>query len=215
MMIRQPERNKAPSVITEGERLDENQDENGPGGPAASGHHTDASGDTEDENRDELFEEALREKEQFKRLAQRAQADLINYRQRAAAEEREAEQRALRRFAHRIMDVTDQFDAALSDNATAGVDSKWLEGVDGIRRNLVSALASQGFEPYESHGDQFDPRRHEALLSTPTADMETGQIIKVLRAGYTQNGQVVRPAQVEIAAPAADQFENEQSPGNS
>ena len=150
----------------------------------------------------------MREKEQFKRLAQRAQADLINYRQRASAEQREAEQRALRRFAHRIMDVTDQFDAALSDKATAGVESKWLEGVDGIRRNLISALASQGFEPFESHGDHFDPRRHEALLSTPTADMETGKIIKVLRVGYTHNGDVVRPAQVEIAASAVDQTEN-------
>jgi molecular chaperone GrpE len=205
MMIRQPERNKAVSVITEGERLDETQGENGPSGPADSGHHTETSGYTEDENKDELLEEALREKEQFKRLAQRAQADLINYRQRASAERREAEQRALRRFAHRIMDVTDQFDAALSDKATAGVESKWLEGVDGIRRILISALASQGFEPFESHGDHFDPRRHEALLSTPTADMETGQIIKVLRVGYTHNGDVVRPAQVEIAASAVDQ----------
>ena len=205
MMIRQPERNKAVSVITEGERQDETQGENGPSGPADSGHHTETSGYTEDENKDELLEEALREKEQFKRLAQRAQADLINYRQRASAEQREAEQRALRRFAHRIMDVTDQFDAALSDKATAGVESKWLEGVDGIRRNLISALASQGFEPFESHGDHFDPRRHEALLSTPTADMETGKIIKVLRVGYTHNGDVVRPAQVEIAASAVDQ----------
>ena len=208
MMIRQPERNKAVSVITEGERHDETQGENGPSGPADSGHHTETSGYTEDENRDEILEEALREKEQFKRLAQRAQADLINYRQRASAEQREAEQRALRRFAHRIMDLTDQFDAALSDKATAGVESKWLEGVDGIRRNLISALASQGFEPFESHGDHFDPRRHEALLSTPTADMETGKIIKVLRVGYTHNGDVVRPAQVEIAASAVDQTEN-------
>ena len=208
MMIRQPERNKAVSVITEGERHDETQGENGPSGPADSGHHTETSGYTEDENRDEILEEALREKEQFKRLAQRAQADLINYRQRASGEQREAEQRALRRFAHRIMDVTDQFDAALSDKATAGVESKWLEGVDGIRRNLISALASQGFEPFESHGDHFDPRRHEALLSTPTADMETGKIIKVLRVGYTHNGDVVRPAQVEIAASAVDQTEN-------
>ena len=207
MMIRQPERNKAVSVITEGERHDETQGENGPSGPADSGHHTETSGYTEDENRDEILEEALREKEQFKRLAQRAQADLINYRQRASAEQREAEQRALRRFAHRIMDVTDLFDAALSDKATAGVESKWLEGVDGIRRNLISALASQGFEPFESHGDHFDPRRHEALLSTPTADMETGKIIKVLRVGYTHNGDVVRPAQVEIAASAVDQTE--------
>lgn len=201
-------------MTTEGERLEEPQGESGSGGAAESVEHSESPGDPGDENRDEVLEEATREKEQFKRLAQRAQADLINYRQRAAAERSEAEQRAVRQLAYRVMDVTDQFDAALSDNATAGVESKWLEGVDGIRRNLVSALASQGFEPFESRGEQFDPRRHEALFSTPTTDMETGQIIRVLRVGYTQHEEVVRPAQVEIAAAPADGAENEESTGN-
>ena len=202
-------------MTTEGERLEEPLGESGPGGTAESVEHSDSTGEAENENRDEVLEEALREKEQFKRLAQRAQADLVNYRKRAATERSEAEQRAVRQLAYRIMEVTDQFDAALSDEATAGVESKWLEGVDGIRRNLVSALASQGFEPFESHGEQFDPRRHEALFSTPTTGMETGQIIRVLRVGYVQNGEVVRPAQVEIAAAPADRADdNEESTGN-
>ena len=201
-------------MTTEGERLEEPLGESGSMDTAESVEHTESPGEAEDENRDELLEEALREKEQFKRLAQRAQADLVNYRQRAAGERSEAEQRAVRQLAYRIMDVTDQFDAALSDNATAGVESKWLEGVDGIRRNLVSALASQGFEPFESRGEQFDPRRHEALFSTPTADMESGRIIRVLKVGYTQHGEVVRPAQVEIAAAPLDSAENEESTGN-
>ncbi len=201
-------------MTTEGERLEEPQGESGSDGTAESVEHSESPGETGDENRDELLEEALREKEQFKRLAQRAQADLVNYRQRAAAERNEAERRAVRQLAYRIMDVTDQFDAALSDNATAGVESKWLEGIDGIRRNLVSALVSQGFEPFESHGEQFDPRRHEALFSTPTTDLEPGQIIRVFRVGYIQNGEVVRPAQVEIAAAPADRAEEEESTGN-
>ena len=189
-------------MITDGERIDDAQGDCGSSGAAASDQQSEASGAAENENRDEILEEALREKEQFKRLAQRAQADLINYRQRASAEQQESEQRAIRRFANRIMDVTNLFDAALSDSATAGVESKWLEGVDGIRRNLDSALASQGFERFESQGEQFDPRRHEALISTPTADFKPGQVIKELRPGYMHNGDVVRPAQVEIAAEA-------------
>ena len=201
-------------MTTEGERLEEPLGESGSMDTAESVEHSESPGETEDENRDELLEEALREKEQFKRLAQRAQANLENYRKRAAVERSEAEQRVVRPLAYRIMDVTDQFDAALSDNATAGVESKWLEGVDGIRRNLVSALASQGFEPFESHGEQFDPRRHEALFSTPTTDMETGQIIRVLRVGYSQHGEVVRPAQVEIAAAPADGSDDEEPTGN-
>ena len=201
-------------MTTEGERLEEPLGDNRSSGTEESVEHSEPPAETRDENRDELLEEATREKEQFKRLAQRAQADLINYRQRAAAERSEAEQRAVRQLAYRVMDVTDQFDAALSDNATAGVESKWLEGIDGIRRNLVSALASQGFEPFDCRGEQFDPRRHEALFSTPTTDMESGRIIRVLRVGYIQHEEVVRPAQVEIAAAPADSLDNEESTSN-
>ncbi len=189
-------------MITDGERIDDAHGDCGSSGAAASDQQTEAPGAADNENRDEILEEALREKEQFKRLAQRAQADLINYRQRASAERQESEQRAIRRFANKIMDVTDLFDAAFSDSATAGVESKWLEGVDGIRRNLDSALASQGFARFESQGELFDPRRHEALISTLTADFKPGQVINELRPGYMHNGDVVRPAQVEIAAEA-------------
>lgn len=201
-------------MIPKGERHDEPQGSEVPSDSAESVEYAGAPGDATGENRDEELEEARREKEQFKRLAQRAQADLINYRQRAETERVEAQQRAARQLAFRVMDVADQFEAALSDNSVAGVESKWLDGVDGIRRNLVSALASHGFEPFESHGEQFDPRRHDALISTPTADMETGQVIKVLRVGYTQNGEVVRPAQVEIAAAPAEPAQSEEPSGN-
>ena len=42
----------------------------------------------------ENLEEALREKEQFRSMAQRAQADLVNYRNRAAQELEEARRTA-------------------------------------------------------------------------------------------------------------------------
>ncbi len=149
----------------------------------------------------EEFEEAVREREQFKRLAQRTQADLANYRKRVAEERAEAEERAIRRFAARIIEVVDQFDAAMSKDAAKGVADNWLKGVDAIKRNFNAALASQGFERYDADGKQFDPRLHEALISTPTQDHEPNRVIRVLRPGYKHNGEVVRPALVEVAAP--------------
>jgi len=47
----------------------------------------------------------------------------------------------------------------------------------------------------------FDPRLHEALLRTLTAEHPADTVIRVLRCGYKQDGEVIRPAQVEIAAP--------------
>lgn len=146
------------------------------------------------------LEEASREKDQFKRLAQRAQADLINYRKRVQQEAQEGQARSARRVALRILDVIDQLEVALAPEASNGVDSTWVEGVRAIHRNFLHAFQQEGFERFDTEGEQFDPSRHEALVSTPTTQHPPGIVIKQHVAGYTHHGEVVRPAKVEIAA---------------
>ena len=147
---------------------------------------------------DELSE-ALREKDQFKRLAQRAQADLVNYRRRIETEQQSALIRNQQRIVLRFVDVIDQLTVALKSDSLDGVDTGWLEGLNAIHKKFLSELSFEGFEQFDSLGEEFDPRKHEALLSSITADSEPNTVIAVLRPGYTQNGEVVRPAQVEIA----------------
>lgn len=147
------------------------------------------------------LEEALREKDQFKRLAQRAQADLVNYRQRVQTELEETRERAAHRVALKFVGVADLLERALAPEAAQGVDRQWVDGVKAIYNNLLNTLTAEGFERFEAAGEAFDPRRHDALLSTPTAEHEPNIVIRQLCAGYTRNGEVVRPAQVEISAP--------------
>ena len=151
--------------------------------------------------------EAVREKEQFRKLAQRAQADFINYRNRTQEEIEDARRGAVRRFATRILEVMDLFDAALTQKASAGVEANWVDGVRAIQRSLAASIASEGIERMKvAAGDAFDPRRHEALLSTPTAEHEAGAVVHELRPGYVKGSEVIRPAQVSVAvAPPDDQ----------
>lgn len=143
--------------------------------------------------------EALREKEQFKRLAQRAQADLVNYRRRIEAEQESSRLRNQQRIVLRFADVVEQLETALGSNALKDVDSSWLEGFSAIQKNFLNVVAVEGFERFTSVGEDFDPRKHEALLSNPSGDHKPNTVIKELRPGYLQYGEVVRPAQVEIA----------------
>ena len=68
-----------------------------------------------------------------------------------------------------------------------------------------------GFEKFECVGEEFDPRKHEALLSSPSPDHEPNTVITELRPGYMKNDEVVRPAQVQIAValPDASKGDNE------
>lgn len=152
----------------------------------------------EPEANDEMAE-VLREKDQFKRLAQRAQADLVNYRRRIEGEQESSRLRNQRRIVLRFADVIDQLDVAMQAEGAVDNNLGWLEGVAAIQKNFVNALAAEGFERFESIGEMFDPRKHEALLSSPTVDYEPNTIVTELRSGYMHNGEVARPAQVQIA----------------
>ena len=152
---------------------------------------------------DELSE-ALREKDQFKRLAQRAQADLVNYRRRIETEQQSALIRNQQRIVLRFVDVIDQLTVALKSDSLDGVETGWIEGLNAIHKKFLSELSFEGFEKFDSLGEEFDPRKHEALLSSITADSAPNIVIAELRSGYTHNGEVVRPAQVEISVAEPD-----------
>lgn len=183
------------------QRPEEDQDEGDPTEPRQA---TD-SGDDAEPSPDSELAEALREKEQFKRLAQRAQADLVNYRRRVESEQESSRLRNQQRIVLRFADVIDQLETALKSDALENADSGWLEGIMVIQKNFVNAIAAEGFARFSSVGEEFDPRRHEAVLSSPSADHEPNTVIAEHRSGYTQHDEVVRPAQVEIAiAPTAE-----------
>ena len=183
------------------QRPEEDQHEGDPTEPRQA---TD-SGDDAEPSPDSELAEALREKEQFKRLAQRAQADLVNYRRRVESEQESSRLRNQQRIVLRFADVIDQLETALKSDALENADSGWLEGIMVIQKNFVNAIAAEGFARFSSVGEEFDPRRHEAVLSSPSADHEPNTVIAEHRSGYTQHDEVVRPAQVEIAiAPTAE-----------
>ncbi len=172
---------------------------------ANTGSDTDSEEESEDsvDEASELesrLEEAERERDQFKRLAQRAQADLVNYRNRVREEQESLQGRTVERVSSRFIEIADQLERALEGEAAAGVEEQWVSGVEGIYQNLLNALKAEGFERFDANGEEFDPRQHDALLVTPTADVPTNHVIRQLVAGYTRHGDVVRPAQVEIAS---------------
>ncbi len=74
------------------------------------------------------LEEALREKDQFRAMAQRAQADLINYRRRVEDEREELRRSANTGLILRILTVVDDLERALALVPDDAVSPGWLEG---------------------------------------------------------------------------------------
>tara|TARA_E500000331_G_scaffold212836_1_gene204105 strand:+ start:648 stop:1166 length:519 start_codon:yes stop_codon:yes gene_type:complete len=156
-----------------------------------------ASKKNKKENSDQKKLESLqKENNDFKNIAARAQADLVNYRNRMKIELLEIEHKAIKNFALKILSVIDDIDLAI-ENSKDSSKEVLLGGLSSIRNKFQNILKIKNINIIEEN-KKFDPYIHEALLKTDS-NQEDGSILRVLRKGYVMNNEVIRPAQVEIA----------------
>ena len=155
------------------------------------------AGDAADDLQARL-EEAEREREQFKGIAARAQADLVNYRRRAEEEKDEIRRSAKSTLLIKMLSTVDDLDRALAmipGDQSAG----WGEGIELVRRNVVNTLDSEGVTRVETLGKLYDPAYAEALLFRETEDGDEGTVVEVFKEGYMYKDRVLRAAQVVVA----------------
>lgn len=150
------------------------------------------------------IEDMERERDQFKAMAQRAQADLMNYRRRVEEERQELRRNANADIIVKFLAVVDDFERAIAmlpdDESAAG----WQEGLMLVKRNLDNLLESEGVSKIEAAGKDFDPWEHEAVHYMETQDADDGTIMQVFRDGYRLHDKVLRASQVIVAKAPAD-----------
>ncbi len=144
------------------------------------------------------LEEANRKAQEYLSLAQRAQADFVNYRRRVEQERGEAAQAGRAALAMRILPVLDDFDLALQHVPPELAGNEWVQGIELIARKLRAALEAEGIARIEALGQEFNPWEHEALLHVPSSEEEAGKVTAVHRHGYKLGEKVLRPAQVSV-----------------
>ena len=147
----------------------------------------------------EEMEEALREKAQFRTMAQRAQADLANYKRRAAEELDERTRAARAQLLTKFLSVVDDLDRALEMVPNDAVAPGWLEGLKLVQRNIDHVLQAEGVSKIEPLGQFFEPFECEAVFYEETPDEEEGKIVSIVRNGYKQHGRLLRAAQVVVS----------------
>lgn len=76
---------------------------------------------------------------------------------------------------------------------------RWAAGLMQVRQQFEAALRKAGVEPITAADAPFDPALHDALLTQKKNGVPTGQVIEVVTPGYRLNGKVIRPAKVIVA----------------
>jgi molecular chaperone GrpE len=67
-------------------------------------------------------------------------------------------------------------------------------------RLFMTALREAGAEPVDSVGQPFDPNVHEAVATSSSESGESGTVVRELRRGWRLGDELLRPAQVVVAA---------------
>lgn len=130
----------------------------------------------------------------------RKQAEFENYRRRTERERADIYRRGKKEVLLEMLSVLDNFErAVLSVSKTAEEDALKL-GFELIYKQFKDILTRMGIEPVESVGHHFDPHLHEAVTIEQTSEHEANMIIEEFQRGYKLGDQLLRPAQVKVAA---------------
>ena len=128
------------------------------------------------------------ERDQFKDIALRLQADFENYRKRSAGQQADEVDRATGRMVESLLPVLDACEAAFA-HGTLGVEPIWSA--------LLGVLQKQGLDVMDLDGKLFDPADADAVVHEEDNGGEP-VIAEVLRTGYRWKGRVLRAAMVKV-----------------
>ena len=134
------------------------------------------------------IEDITKERDEFKDIALRVQADFENYRKRAATQMSDELDRALGKLVEQLLPVLDACEAAVAHG---------VEGVEQVWSSLLGALQKQGLEALDLAGKPFDPALADAVLYEE-GDGSESVVLEVLRTGYRWKGRVLRAAMVKV-----------------
>ncbi|MBU1291908.1 nucleotide exchange factor GrpE [Patescibacteria group bacterium] len=135
------------------------------------------------------LKQCQKDKEEYLTQAQRARADLVNYRRRQ-------EEKMIPEFIamgqvsiiHKILPVLDSLEAGAESN----------KDIEQIRNQIKKALKDINTEEIKAIGERFNPEFHEAI-ELVESDQESGIIIQEVQKGYLLNNKVLRTSKVKVA----------------
>ncbi len=158
-----------------------------------------------DSNPPETATDPATEIAKYRDLSLRSQAELDNFRKRAARDREDSIRYANTSLLDRLLPILDNFELGLDAASKATDASGILQGMSMVRKQLQDFLTESGVETVDAEGKPFDPNLHDALGQEATSEVAEGTVFRQLRKGYKLRDRLLRPATVIVAkAPESD-----------
>ena len=134
----------------------------------------------------------------------RTMAEMENQRRRFEKEKKEAFEFGGFNFAAESLLLIDNIDRAIvsfkSDESLKNNKdlNKIIEGIEIVKKDLVSIFKKNGIEAIECINKKFDPNFHQAMLELEDNTKEGGTIVQEIQKGYMMKGRLLRPSLVGV-----------------
>ena len=129
----------------------------------------------------------------------RTAAEFDNYKKRSAKEKIEIFGNAVCDTVAKLLPVLDNLERATVSSEQNLNTEAMLEGLKMVKKQFEDALADIGISPIESVGEQFDPEKHNAVM-TEESDKDENTVLDEFMKGYTYKDKIVRHSMVKVSS---------------
>jgi molecular chaperone GrpE len=127
----------------------------------------------------------------------RSRAELDNAFKRNVSDIEKAHKYGVERLLNELLPVVDNLEHALNNfSKDSKKDDK--EGVELTLKSFESALDKFGIRPIYPINENFDPIKHEAVMTSQDSKKENNEIENIFQRGWELHDRVVRPARVSV-----------------
>ena len=143
----------------------------------------------------------------------RTLAEMENQRRRFEKERQEAFEFGGFNFAKESLAILDNLDRAVTSfkNDEKLKNNKDLDriidGIEVVKKDLVSIFKKNGIEPIDSINKKFDPNFHQAMFEVEDNTKETSTIVQEIQKGYMMKDRLLRPSLVGVTKKKEEETE--------
>ncbi len=162
-----------------------------------------AENESSQENQIKILKKKLKEceKQKIENLTgwQRAKADSINAKKDELKLREEIINIKTKDILINFLEIIDFFNIAFKHSGWNELDGEWKKGIEAVYAKFIKIFENYGVLPFESVHEQFNPSKHEAIMTEEINVKEKDHIIlEEFEKGYNIKDKVLRPAKVKV-----------------
>ena len=150
-------------------------------------------------NCEEEIAKLEKEVQEWKDSYVRKVAEFENAKKRMEREKEEFSKYASEKIITKMIEIIDNMERAIQ-SASANKDfDNLVKGIEMTLNQAHTVFKSEGVEPLDAKGKEFNPYEHHAMMQEDTEEHPDNTIIEEFQKGYKMKDKVIRPSLVKVA----------------